>query len=323
MKKVALLAILILAIATPVMGACAWAPVSPAPAGWKVGDPIPMVPKVIKPIVGGVAQVLDIAPDTIPLVDGAGKPVYDPLTGKQKVKRTWTNYMWGICNGNVQPSQVILQGIKLQKYHPIRKSACDPEWNQAENWLLEQGIEVVAVKWPLLYEVHGVRFILTITYNTTVKFGYPGYNGSNSKSHTEQYEWDVIWNAKTVASDFPEFRQRLNYFKIMPAGVCEWLAVTPRAIDGIEMYLNGFGVSPADTNWIDGVFQLWAAGNMVGAQIRLEALMGYIGGICGPCPTTAPDPVTEFIIDNATMPVASLLVNDLWAAGANAGILTD
>jgi len=329
MKKVALLAILIAVIASPAFAA--WSVATP-PAGWKAGDPIVMVPAVVKPIIAGIAQTLDLAPATAPKVDGNGRPVYDALTGKQMTTRTWTNYMFGIQNGNVSSAQVQLQGIKLEKIIPIRKVACGQTiegWPIAKHTILEQGIDDVMTKWPLLYEVNGVRFRLTVIYGSTVRFGYPGYPSSaNSRSHVEQYVWDVVWNA----ADFSEFYARLNYFKLIPAGVCETFAVTPKAIDGIEAYMRGWGRDPADVNYIPGVFDLLGTNDVVGAAARLEALMGYIDSICAPDCTAGwymsginagkPDPNAQAILDNPTVPAASLLINDLWAAGQNRGLLT-
>jgi len=288
------------------------------------------------PVVNCLPQFVDIAPATAPQFDlTTGLPIVDPVTGLQKTLRTWINYMWF-----AQPAQgsrvVHLQSVMLEKIHPERKVACGAAWNTAKNTVFQQGIQDVQTVWPLLYEVDGTEIRLTITYNTDVRIGYdPVVYGPNapSRSHTEVYSW-IVDSHEFAANPlaFTSLNERLCAFSRMPAGICEVMAITPLTIQQINTYIYGFG-SSALGNFQLGIIQYLALGNKVGAARRFSDLENYIDSICSTAcegglytagaNAGTPNPNAQFVLDNTTVPAASVLLNDLWAVGKAMGILID
>jgi len=308
MKKVALLAIALTVIATPVL------------AGVMV-----MSNTTIVPLVGGVPQFLSIAPVGEKLVFDkvTGQPVIDPFTGLQAKERTWTEYMYWAKQGKV----VHFQAVKLEKIHPERKIACGAGWNTEPNTLLQQGKEDIMLFWPLLYEVDGTEFRLTVTYSTDQKLAYPLPFPANAATriHVEVYKWTVVWNT------WDAFYARLGYFARIPAGICETFAVTPLAAAKIGWFIEGFG---AGATFVPGI-KFYIPNNPVAAAARFAALEEYIDTICAvQCSglylsglnagTPAAKPGEgEAILDNPTVPAASILLNDIWAVGKALNILWD
>jgi hypothetical protein len=144
----------------------------------------------VVPMVAGIAQVLSIDPGFVPVVDKAsGKPVIDPFSGQQKMDRTWTNFMYFAQKGKV----VQLQSVKLEKIHPERKVACGAGWTTEPSSVLQQGKDAIMLTWPLLYEVDGTEFRLTVIYATNERLAYPSPFPPNvaTRSHVEVYRWFV------------------------------------------------------------------------------------------------------------------------------------
>jgi len=312
MKKVALLAIALSVIATPVL------------AGVMV-----ISTTNVTPLVGGQPGVLNIGPvGETPVVDlQTGLPVVDPFTGMQKMNRTWSNYMY--FYGKTGAGATHFQSVKLEKIHPERKVACGAGWNTAPNTVLQQGKDEIMLLWPLLYEVDGTEFRLTITYSTDNRIAYPSPYPANTASriHVEVYKWIVVSNT------WAAFQARLDFFAKLPAGVCETFAVTPLAYTKIGWFVNGFG-STAFGTYVPGI-QFYIPSQPVQAAQRFSALEEYIDSICAvQCsglyasglnvgtPSAKPGD-GEAILDNPTVPAASVLLNDLWAVGKALNILWD
>jgi len=278
----------------------------------------------VAPIVAGIAQQININPDTKLVFDSVtGQPVLDPVTGLQKKERTWANYMYWAKQGKVTH----LQSVMLEKIHPERKVACGAGWNTDKNTVFQIGIQDVQVDWPLLYEVDGTEYRLTVTYTTDQRLAYPAPFPANvaSRSHVEVYKWVVVSNT------WEAFYARLDFFAKLPAGTCEVFAVTPAAKAKILTYINGFG-SQAFGTYVPGILQYIAMNQKVAAATTFNALEGYIDAVCGECASglyTAglnagtPNPAAQLVLDNATVPAASLLINDLWAVGKTLNILID
>jgi hypothetical protein len=322
MRKTLLVAIALLVIAIPA-----------------VAQPMVISTTEVRPVIAGIAQVVDINPDTVPVFDPiTGQPVIDPLTGLQAVRRTWTNYMY------FAPRLVThLQAITLEKIVPERKVACGADWETAAHTITQQGIDDVQTKWPLLYEVDGTELRLTVTYTTDVRVGYPSPPfpvNVASRVHVETYSWivdsdDVVPATPGVPSSLvlTSFNARLRFFSLLPAGTCETFAVTPAAVTKILTFIYGYG-SPSLGDFIPGIADYLAMTppNIVLAAQRFADLEAYIDSVCvEECDALypeglnagTPDPNAQAILDNPTVPAASLLMNDLWAAGKELGVLID
>ena len=77
----------------------------------------------------------------------------------------------------------------------------------------QQGTPNIRLWWPLMYEVPGTTFTLTILYGTGVLFDDDGPGGPNPPAwaHVEQWIW-------TVAADFESLANELNLFHEVPFG---------------------------------------------------------------------------------------------------------
>jgi len=286
----------------------------------------------VAPIAGGIAQTITIVPGVKPVSDAVtGQPVIDPLTGLQAQARTWANYMYFTRDGRATH----LQSVMLEKIHPERKVCCGAGWITDPNEVLQIGKDDVNLVWPLLYEVDGTIFKLTVTYTTDLKLSYPAsVVGSQanpaSRSHVEVYEWTVVNNSWTALF------ARLDYFSILPAGTCETFAVTPLAKAKFLTFINGYGQTFFG-NYLPGIAQYLALtpANKVAAAGQFAALEAYVDSVCGTTcgglyttglnagTPAAKSPDGEFILDNPTVPAASVLLNDIWAVGKTLNVLID
>jgi len=309
MKKLALLAIAFMLIAAPVLAT-------------------DMASVNMAPVVAGIAQVLTIDPGFSPVYDlGTGQAVIDPFTGQQKMARTWNNYMYWAGKGKV----VQFQSVKLEKILPERKVACGANWPTAPTTVLQQGKDGIMLSWPLLYEVNGVEFRLTVIYNTTERLAYPSPFAPNvaSRSHTEVYRWFVVSNT------WEAFNARLNYFARTPAGTCESFAVTPLAFAKIGWFINGWGMR-GYPGYVPGILDYLSMqpAKPVAAANRFADLEAYIDSVCvdtcaglyvtginAGTPSADPSNGGQAILDNPTVPAASLILNDLWAVGKQLQVL--
>jgi len=278
----------------------------------------------VTPLANGIAQVLAIDPGFKPVYDlVTGQPVIDAFTGQQKLQRTWTNYMYFAKQGKV----VHLQSVKLEKIIPERKVACGAGWVTSPVTVLQQDKDQIMLLWPLLYEVDGVEFRLSVTYTTDERLAYPAPFPANvsSRIHLEVYKWTVVSNT------WDAFQARLDYFARTPAGICETFVVTPLSYAKIGWFINGFG---SGATFVPGIkFYLGASPNPVAAAGRFAALEEYLDSVCvtscgglyasginAGTPAALP-PDGEAILDNPTVPADSLLLNDLWAVGKKLNIL--
>ena len=325
MRKMLLVAIALLVIAVPTL------------AGPVVIDNVQ-----VRPLVAGIAQVVNINPATVPVFDPiTGQPVIDPLTGLQAVKRTWTNYMYfaSVAGGS---RATHLQAIMIEKIIPERKVVC-AEWLTAQHTVFQQGIDDVQTNWPLLYEVDGTEIRLTVTYTTDVRVAYPSPpfpTNVASRVHVEVYKWIVDSHEFTpalpgnpAALSLTSFNARVGFFSLLPAGTCETFAITSASVTKILTFIYGYGW-PTLGNFIPGIanYMAMTPPNKVLAAQRFADLEAYIDSVCvaecdalyldGPNAGT-PDPNAEAILDNPTVPAASLLLNDLWAVGKAMNVLID
>jgi len=284
----------------------------------------------VSPIVAGIAQSLCIDPGYAPVFDQlTGQPVIDPCTGLQLQKRTWVNYMFWAkpANGGYVTH---LQSVSIQKCIPERKVSClataDSCWPTAAHVVTQQGIDCVNLCWPLAYEVDGVEIKLTVTYTTDVSLAYPSpLPPCKSRIHVEVYSWIVSSNS------FAAFAERLGFFEKLPAGTCETFAVTPLSGVKILQFINGYG-APQFGTFCPGIAYYLSINNKIAAAQKFAELEAYIDCVCK-CHCDAlytsginagtPDPKGEQVLDNCTVPAASLLLNDLWAVGKALNVLID
>jgi hypothetical protein len=267
----------------------------------------------ISPIVGGAPQELNLRPATEPLKDGTGQIVVDPETGKPVLKPTWKNYMyWGnTCNPTTVT--VTYQWATLVKTHPARKSTCDVEWCPDP---LQQNGDGIKTHWPLLYEVDGTTWTLTVAYwtNKPVRTNPSDLTMPPTRYHQETFTW------KVARKDWSDLSQAVGFFRNMAAGKCELSMISNQSIaDRIDWYVDGNPNPVPPLPPIKGIKGLISGGYNTEARARFGALESYLAGLCssgcdaasGCCKEPAADVVK--IVNTCDAPVVNTLINIIWA----------
>jgi len=264
-------------------------------------------------IVAGAPQSLVLNPGTEPLKDSAGKIVVDPETGKAVLKTTWKNYMFW---GNSTSTIATYQWATLVKVHPARKSACDVEW--CLDPLQQNGPEGINLSWPLVYEVDGTTWTLTVAYWTNKPVRTDGPTGSIPLSRYHQ----EVWSWKVVRNNWLDLSEAVTLFRKMAVGKCEISMISSASIaDKIDWYVNGNAapVPPAPVTL--GIKGLIAGGFNTEARARFGALETYLAGLCGLgcnggsdaiCCKEPAVSVVE-IVNTCDAPVVNTLINIVWA----------
>jgi hypothetical protein len=301
MKRALFLAMAILVIAAPAF-AGVWTHATV--------DLSPLVPCTT----GGpalVPNVLCLNPGFILAVDPiTGNAIIDPNTGKQRLDATFENYM---SAASIPGVLVTYQSALLEKKHPVRKAACNFQWPLDP--LVQIGKDNINLCWPLLLETNGTTFALTVNYSTNKPVSLNGMRAS--RIHTEIWVWNVKSNT------WADLENRINYFSIHPAGVCELFAINSVVRDRIYWFINGAPALPG----VNAVLGLKDLGRTTAANQKFAALEIYIDemGCIDPCEYGQGQPIKGAlgISNNPVLPVASVLLNDVWAVGKALDILTD
>jgi hypothetical protein len=320
------------------------------------------------PAIGGVGQILTIYPGDKasaganwalffkPVVDpNTGVQATDPFDGQPAYARNWLYYVPN-ANGTsgVRQVPVLIQSVTLEKIIPIRKTA-----DTGNPWLpglgkntrvLLDGTSIVTQteypgkvsdlimgEWPLLYEVDGVEYRLTVRYSTDIRVA-DTVGGVAGKIHVAVYHWYVNSHVVTMSGglivSLDSLNARIAAFRQLPFGTNEVVAVTFNAKKGINNFIGGYGVA-GTLNWVPG-FIYWAnARNRSAAVNQLTNAEAYIDTVSlrdgwyhnalyasnneTPCPIPGEG---EAIVDNSTCPAASILINDVWAVMSNTGVKT-
>jgi len=88
--------------------------------------------------------------------------------------------------------------------------------------VLQQGTANITTWWPLMYEIPGTKWTLTITYKTPVwNDGVPG----NLPATTHQDVW--VWQ---VGASFGSIIDLINLFSELPAGSCQVPLINNKAL---------------------------------------------------------------------------------------------
>jgi len=307
MKKTLLIALAILAIAAPAFAAVLVQPtviVKPLVLCSSSTDPGCMIPGVLA-LDPGFELVVDQA---------TGNAVIDPITGKQAIKATFLNYM---SASKIAGVVCTYQSAMLQKVHAVRKAACNFQW--PADPLVQVGKDNINLYWPLLYETDGTTFTLTVNYSTNKPVALTS-GERPTRIHTEIWSWKVQWNT------WAELQARINYFTAYPAGVCELFAINQLVAQKIAWFIDGAPAMPG-VNAVLGIKGLIAANKLSDAAVRFGQLEGYIDeqGCIDPCDYAQGQPLKGVlgISNSAQLPVASILLNDVWAVGKGTGVLTE
>lgn len=279
----------------------------------------------------------------------------DPFDGQLAYNRNWKAYVPN-ANGTqgIRQVPVVVQSVTLEKIIPVRKSAGGSEttpWVKGSNvvvkldgsWVVSQTeypgkvSDLIMGEWPLLYEVDGVEFRLTVRYSTDMRVADVA-GGAASKIHVSVYHWFVnshrVAFSSTSISSLTSLNERIAAFRQLPFGTNEVMAITFCAQKKLGTFINGYG-SSALQNWVPG-FIFWAnSGNRASAVNQLTAAEAYIDSVSSKYgwytnaiyasnnDTPAPIPGDgEAIVDNSTCPAASILINDVWAVMSNASVKT-
>ncbi|MCL5103426.1 MAG: hypothetical protein M1133_04850 [Armatimonadetes bacterium] len=296
---------------------------APAFAGVWVHPTTPIKPLVPCTSAGGpaiVPGVLCLDPGFELVVDKlTGNPIIDPITGKQAVAATFQNYM---SASKIPGVIATYQSTILEKHHPVRKAACNFQWPADPRDQI--GKDNINLCWPLLYETDGTNFVLIVNYSTNKPVVLN--NMRASRIHTEVYTWEIEWNT------WADLEARIAYFSIHPAGVCELFAINLPVVQRIAWFIDGAPAIPGPPappviNSVLGIKGLITAGKYSEAAIRFGQLEAFIDemGCIDPCDYAQGQPVKGAlgISNNSVLPVASILLNDIWAVGKATGILTD
>ena len=185
----------------------------------------------------------------------------------------------------------------------------------------------------------GTEYRLTVRYSTAIKVA-DTVGGAPAKIHVAVYHWFV--NSHVVAFEstsggivsLTSLNARIAAFRNLPFGTNEVVAVTFNAAKGLARYINGYG-APSLPVWTPGFIWYANAKNRSAAVNQLTAAEAYVDGVSvrdgwyhnalyasnneTPCPIPGEG---EAIVDNATCPAASILINDIWAVMSNAGVKT-
>jgi hypothetical protein len=275
----------------------------------------------LKPLANGCANYFCIPAALKGVVDVNGNKVMDPLTGCQKMEYDWTNsdFMWR------KTDAYFVQSVTLEKIHSMRKGACSLLW--ANDYIRQQGKELATSEinlcWPLLYETHGTKWVLSIVYQTNP--AKPNPEGRSVRVHKERYVWTVDWDA----ADFSEFRARLAFFAKMPAGQCELFAIPPAQLKEILGLLDSKGCKEFNT-FDAGITELLKSTDPMNLQkaadkaVQLEGLIDAASCV-DPCTAAngLPIPGAIGIINNNWVPAGSVLLTDFYYAANAAGLLRD
>jgi hypothetical protein len=280
----------------------------------------------LKPIVDGCPAYFCIPVAYTGLFDSNGNKVLDPATGCQKMEYDWTNSDF-MC----RPTDAyFVQSVTLEKIHSMRKGACALLWEN--DYIRQQGKELATSEinlcWPLLYETHGTKWVLSIVYQTNP--AKPNPEGRSVRVHKERYVWTVDWDA----ADFSEFRARLDYFSKMPAGQCELFAVPQTQRREMLWLLDSKGCREWNT-YDPGITELLRTSpsdpmyqqNLQKAADKAVQLEGLIDAASCVDPCRAADglpiPGAIGIVNNNWVPAGSVLLTDFYYAAHAAGLLTD
>jgi len=263
-------------------------------------------------IAAGAPLSLVLNPGTADLKDGAGKVVVDPETGKAVQQTTWKNFMaWGSSATTI----ATYQWATLVKVHPPRKSACDVEW--CPDPVQQNGPEGINLSWPLVYEVDGTTWTLTVAYwtNKPVRTNAADTSMAPSRYHTEVWSWKVVRNT------WGDMTEAVGLFRKMAVGKCELSMISSASIaDKIAWYIDGNAAPVAPLAPILGIKALITGGFHTEARARFGALESYVASLCGTgCATSVGECCKEpaasvvEIVNTCDAPVVNTLVNIIWA----------
>lgn len=314
------------------------------------------------PVVDGkaIGNVLTIYPGDKPSAGADWQqyfsPKVDPSTGQQEIDqidgqlsymRNWYHFVPN-ANGSkgIRQVPVKLQSVTLEKIIPVRKSASSgTPWIMGKNTqTLFDGKLVVSQteypgkisdliqgEWPLLYEVDGTEFRLTVRYSTDILV--QDSCRPASKIHIITYHWFVNSHRVTVTNGLvtglKSINERISAFRRLPFSTNEVVAMTFCANKGLANFIIGYGI-PNTVLWNPG-FIYWAnTKNRSLALNQLTAGENYVDGVSStdgwyhsaiyainndtPCPLPGDG---EAIVENSTCPAASMLINDIWAVMNN------
>jgi len=332
MRRFVLLAIALAVVSAPVAaGTLYWPGFLPGDTisssqAKQVFDPVASV-RLVKPILCGaspVGNVLCIDPGfkAVTLPDNNVK--YDAETNKPVMMPTWEKYM---RSKNFFPTLgVVYQSVVLVKKHCPRKAACDFQWcpdPAAQVGMVFDPLGTfvksnINLCWPLMYETDCTSFQLIVTYATDLRISIAGEKPN--RIHTDVFTWQV--DAKTWA----DFECAVSLFASLPAGQCELAQIHGLGVvDKLGWFLNG---TPAQNGRVAilGIKDLIAQGKVVEANIRFGQLEQYIESLCwSGCTDCTVQPTADSagIINTNCAPVASVLLNDVWAIGKALGVLVD
>jgi len=242
------------------------------------------------------------------------------------VQPTWENFM---RSKNIFPAVgVTYQSVVLTKKHCPRKAACSFQWcpdpaTQVGMVFDQQGTFVksnINLCWPLMYESDCTTFQLIVTYATSAMVSIA--NEKPSRIHTDIFTW------KVDVSTWADFECAVSLFASSAAGQCELAQIHGNGVLAkLNWFLNG---TPAQNGKVAilGLKDLVAQNKIVEANIRFGLFEQYIESLCwsgcaGVPECTQPSADSAGIINTDCAPVASVLINDVWAIGKKLGVLVD
>lgn len=160
--------------------------------------------------ISAVPGVFSLVPGTFEIpfgTDENGDPIY-------KVTCKWTNFISAFNGGyNGDLSKVSLTNIVLRKNVTPFSCYMDGEDFIGGRTISQQGTDKIRTWWPLMYEVPGTTFTLSITYKTPTAWDDDGAEGPNlpHTSHQDIWSW-------TVCADLPHLVNLIDLFYELPSG---------------------------------------------------------------------------------------------------------
>jgi len=175
-------------------------------------------------VISAVPGILAIDPGTYTWVADPTDP-YNYL--KFAFKATWDNYVkaaydglkpYGDLNSPLTDSYYIKNVVLMKKMPPLGQGFSFPGFQQIVP-LQQQGSQNIRLWWPLMYELPGTEFTLTISYGTKQLYDDGGID-ELGRPNGAQYMHTEVWKWKVVAT-LDSMINAIKLFHELPAGTCQ------------------------------------------------------------------------------------------------------
>lgn len=122
-----------------------------------------------------------------------------------------------------------LKNVILKKTVPAHIQ-CQPEFPAGV--VIQQGTKAIRTWWPVLYEIPGTKFDLTVFYGTKVAYVDSASTPPASYSHQDAWHWMVDANLESM-------KAAIDVFTTIPWGTCQFpLISSMKTADALQAILD-------------------------------------------------------------------------------------